>query len=156
MNPDSKTIRVLYVEDEAHNRILFNAAFRNDFHVLTAASAAEGLEILAREPVHVLITDQRMPQTTGTEFLASIIDRYPDPVRILLTGYTDLTSVVEAVNQGHIFYYATKPWNIDALKTIIENAYHQYAKQHENKELATNLLKINEGLEFHLRQKLLS
>ena len=156
MNATETRACVLYIEDERHNRSLFEATFAEDFQVFTASSAAEGLEILAREQIHVLVTDQRMPHTTGIEFLASIVDTYPEPVRILLTGYTDMSLVVEAVNQGHIFYYATKPWDADKLKRIIEKAYEHYLRQHEDKELVNKLLKINEGLEFHLRQKLLS
>lgn len=156
MNSPDKHIRVLYIEDEVHNRSLFEATFANDFQLFVAASAAEGLEILSQEEIHVIITDQRMPQTSGIEFLASIIDTHPDPVRILLTGYTNLTSVVEAVNEGHIFYYATKPWDETKLRRIIEKAYDHYVRQHEDKELVDKLMKINEGLEFHLRQKLLS
>ncbi|MDJ1502601.1 response regulator [Xanthocytophaga agilis] len=156
MNTEHAAIRVLYIEDEPHNRSLFEATFQNDFHIITAPSATEGLEILKEDTIHILITDQRMPEITGIEFLSSIVDTFPDPVRILLTGYTELSSVVEAVNQGHIFYFATKPWDADNLKTIIIKAYEYYQKQQKDKEVIEKLTKINEGLEFHLRQKLIS
>lgn len=149
-------IRVLYVDDEVHNLHSFKAAFRRDFEVFTAESAAEGRKILANEDIKVIITDQRMPETTGVEFLESIIPSYPDPIRILLTGYTDIQAVIDAINKGQIYHYITKPWDEEQLRNIINNAYEVFSLRAENKELIKSLLRVNEQLEFLLRQRLLS
>ena len=95
-------ISVLYVDDEINNLNSFKAAFRRDFNILIATSGREGLELLKHNVVHVIITDQRMPEMTGVDFLIEVLKDYSDPVRILLTGYTDITAVIDAVNKGHI------------------------------------------------------
>jgi YesN/AraC family two-component response regulator len=124
--------------------------------VFIAPSASEGLKILHSQEIHVIITDQRMPETTGVEFLASIIPLFPDPVRILLTGYSDIGAVIEAVNKGQIFHYLSKPWDDHNLREVIEKAYELYKGRKEEQEKVDQLLKTNEQLEFHLRQSLLS
>jgi response regulator RpfG family c-di-GMP phosphodiesterase len=97
-----------------------------------------------------------MPQMTGVEFLESILIDYPDPIRILLTGYTDMVAVVDAINKGKIFHYLTKPWNEQELDMTINTAFEVYKQKIEEKELAGKLTVSNEQLEFLLRQKLLS
>lgn len=149
-------IRVLYVDDEVHNLQSFKAAFRRDFEVFTAESASEGREILGEIEVKIIITDQRMPETTGVEFLESIIPQYPEPIRILLTGYTDIQAVIDAINKGKIYHYITKPWDEEQLRNIINNAYEVFSLRAENKELIKSLIRVNEQLEFLLRQRLLS
>lgn len=149
-------IRVLYVDDEVHNLHSFKAAFRRDFEVFTAESAEQGRQVLSKEDIKIIITDQRMPQTTGVEFLESIIPNFPDPIRILLTGYTDIQAVIDAINKGKIYHYITKPWDEEQLRNIINNAYEVFALRAENKELIKSLLRVNEQLEFLLRQRLLS
>ena len=115
-------INVLYVDDESHNLYVFKANFRLDYNVFIAPSASEGLKILHDQEIHVIITDQRMPETTGVEFLASIIPQFPDPVRILLTGYSDIGAVIEAVNKGQIFHYLSKPCDDQNLREVIEKS----------------------------------
>ena len=149
-------INVLYVDDEEHNLVAFKASFRRFFTVFTAISAAAAQDILTENQIHVLITDQRMPETTGTELLAQAVKDYPDQTRILLTGYSDLEALKDAVNLGQIFCYLQKPWNDDELKETILKAYQVYHLKKEKEELTDKLLKTNEQLEFYLRQKLLS
>ena len=108
---DSKNITILYVDDEINNLISFKAVFRIKYTILTAISGEDAKKILKNNTVTIIITDQRMPQMTGVEFLESILNEYPDPIRILLTGYTDMNAVVDAVNKGKIFHYLSKPWN---------------------------------------------
>jgi response regulator RpfG family c-di-GMP phosphodiesterase len=93
---------------------------------------------------------------TGVEFLESILNEYPDPIRILLTGYADMNAVVDAVNKGKIFHYLTKPWNEEELDMTINRAYDIYKTRMEEKEMTQKLSLSNEQLEFLLRQKLLS
>jgi len=151
-----KEITILYVDDEENNLISFKAVFRIKYNVLTAISGEEAIKILKTKPVNLIITDQRMPQMTGVEFLESILDEFPDPIRILLTGYADMNAVVDAVNKGKIFHYLTKPWNEEELDIAINRAYDVYKQKMDEKELTGKLSLNNEQLEFLLRQKLLS
>lgn len=149
-------ISILYVDDEINNLNSFKAAFRRDFNVLLATSGKEGLEILEKSVVHVIITDQRMPEMTGVDFLIEVLKKYTDPIRILLTGYTDINAVIDAVNKGHIYYYLNKPWDEQQLKIIIKNAFEIFKLREENRVLLEQLIDANGQLEFLLRQKLIS
>lgn len=151
----SKTITVLYVDDEVHNLNSFKATFRKEFNVLTAGSATEALEIMKRNPVvHIVITDQRMPSITGVDFLIRVLEKYPDVMRVLLTGFTELTAVAEALSKGQVHYRMEKPWDEEQIRVVIKAAYQ------------ISLLRMNRGrerhidvaseLEFILRQNLLS
>ncbi len=157
MTSNDRSIRVLYVDDEPNNLASFKATFRLRYDVTTAISALEAIEVLDREKMfHIIVTDQRMPQMTGVEFLESILDKHPEPIRLLLTGYADLNAVIEAVNKGKIYHYLSKPWNEEELDHTLQQAYHIYevrqAEKEENQKLHVN----NEQLEFLVRQKLLS
>jgi len=149
-------IAILYVDDEENNLISFKATFRLKYNVYTALSGQEALKILEEHTIHVIITDQRMPNMTGVEFLEQVLDKHIDPVRILLTGYTDMSTLVEAVNKGQIFHYLTKPWSEEELEQTIERAYSIYMEKEKIKQLNEKLSLSNEQLEFLLRQKLLS
>ncbi len=142
-------IKVLYVDDERNNLVSFKANFRIDFEVFIAESADEGKLLLEKNKIHVIITDQRMPIKTGVEFLEEVMKDYPDPVRILLTGYTDMETVIEAVNKGKIYQYVRKPYVAEELKKLIQDAYDNY-------EASQKIKRDNEQYEFILRQKLLS
>ncbi|MGZ4098797.1 MAG: response regulator [Bacteroidia bacterium] len=147
---------ILYIDDEANNLISFIANFRPHYQIFTASSAEEGKKILAENKIKVIITDQRMPGMTGVEFLESILKDYPDPVRILLTGYSNIETVIEAINKGQVYRYEVKPFNPADLKITIDNAIEVYNLREENRELLKKLMQVNEQLEFMLRQKLLS
>lgn len=153
---EQPNINVLYVDDEENNLLAFKASFRRHFTVFTAVSAEEGKKILAETEIHVLITDQRMPGTLGTELLAQAVKDYPDQIRILLTGFSDIEAIKDAINRGQIYHYLQKPWNDEHLKETIESAYRVYHLKKKQKELSEQLLITNEQLEFMLRQKLLS
>lgn len=151
-----KKINILYVDDEENNLISFKAAFRIKYNVYIAISAEEAMKILEQKPVEVIITDQRMPNITGVEFLEKVIEKSVDPMRILLTGYADMNAVIDAVNKGKIFHYLSKPWNEEELDLTIQRAYEVYKKNQEIKEMNVKLGISNDQLEFLLRQKLLS
>lgn len=140
-------IGVLYVDDEVNNLNSFKAAFRRDFNIHTAQSAREGRKILEAEEIGVIITDQRMPGETGIEFLESILPVYPDTIRILLTGFSDINAVMGAINRGQVYKYLVKPWQDDELKMYIQNALELYNLRKENKELAHKLKMANLELE---------
>ncbi|CAM4041014.1 Response regulator receiver domain-containing protein [Pedobacter westerhofensis] len=148
-------VNVLYVDDEVHNLNAFKASFRLRFNIFTAESAIEGRKVLEQESIHVILCDQRMPGMTGIEFLESVIPDYPDPIRILLTGYEDITAVVDAINRGEVYKYIQKPWGDDNLRINIEKAFEIYSLRKENKELIESLLIVNKQLQFLLRQNLL-
>jgi response regulator RpfG family c-di-GMP phosphodiesterase len=147
---------VLYVDDEEHNLMSFKATFRIKYKVYTAISGEEAIKIMDSEPIDIIITDQRMPNMTGVQFLENIIDKHSDPMRILLTGYADLNAVIDAVNKGKIFHYLTKPWNEEELDMTIQRAYDIYKLRKDEKELTEKLGVTNSQLEFLLRQQLLS
>lgn len=153
---ENRDIHILYVDDEEHNLLSFKATFRIRYTVHTALSASEAKKILEKVPIHIIITDQRMPGMTGVEFLESVLPLYPDPIRILLTAYTDVQAVVDSINKGKIFHFLTKPWKERELDDIIQQAYQAYKKQLEEKELVKKLGTTNEQLEFLLRQQMLS
>jgi DNA-binding NtrC family response regulator len=149
-------IKILYVDDEENNLNSFKAAFRRDFDVTVALSAQAAIELIKEGHYEIIITDQRMPGMTGVEFLASIVKDYPEPIRMLLTGYADIQAVIDAINKGQIYQYITKPWDEQQMRVIINNAYEIFSLRQENKELMRSLIRANEQLEFLLRQKLLS
>jgi response regulator RpfG family c-di-GMP phosphodiesterase len=151
-----KKIKILYVDDEENNLQAFKATFRRDYKFFLAISASDAREILKVEDIDLIITDQRMPEETGVEFLESIIPLYPSPIRILLTGYTDIQAVIDAINKGQVYHYLTKPWEEDYLRTVIKNAFEIYTLRRENERLTDALIKANEQMEFLLRQNLLS
>jgi DNA-binding NtrC family response regulator len=133
------SVGVLYVDDEINNLNSFKAAFRRNFNIYTAQSAAEGCQLLKAHEIGVIITDQRMPVTTGIEFLESILSTYPDTIRILLTGFADVNAVMDAINRGQVYKYLVKPWQNDELKIYIQNAIEIYQLRKENKELSYKL-----------------
>ncbi len=149
-------ISVLYIDDEPHNLTAFKAAFRRVYNVFIAESAEEGRRILEDYDIEVILSDQRMPKTTGIEFFESIIDSHPDPIRILITGYTDISAVIDAINRGQVYKYLAKPWVEDDVKNFIDKAYEVYRLRKENIDLTRRLLDANRKLEFLARQGLLS
>ncbi|MGY3214668.1 response regulator [Mucilaginibacter sp. HD30] len=151
-----KKISVLYVDDEENNLFSFKAVFRVKYQVYTAISGDEALKILGEKPIEIIITDQRMPNMTGVEFLEKVIEKFPDPMRLLLTGYADMNAVVDAVNKGKIFHYLSKPWNEEELDITINRAHEAYLHKEKLKEENKQLGTSNDQLEFLLRQKLLS
>ncbi|WP_432715244.1 response regulator [Sphingobacterium faecium] len=149
-------ITVLYVDDEENNLVSFKATFRFKYKIFTALSGAEAIDIVKKNSIDIIVTDQRMPEMTGVELLEEIIDIAPEPMRILLTGYTDMAAVIDAVNKGKIFHYLNKPWSEEELDETINRAYDIYSERKNLLETYSKLEISNEQLEFLLRQKLLS
>ncbi len=119
---DERTL--LLVDDEAGIRSALTRLVRPDgYRILSAASGPEALELLALHSVQVIISDQRMPEMSGSEFLSIVKHLYPDTVRIMLSGYTDLKVVTESVNQGSVFKFVTKPWDDDLLREQVRDAF---------------------------------
>lgn len=148
-------INVLYIDDEVHNLNAFRAGFRRLFNIFLAESAAEGRKVLETENIHVILTDQRMPVMTGIEFLESILDEFPDPIRILMTGFADINAVIDAINKGKVYKYIQKPWMEDELRIHIEKAYDIYSLRQEKRDLTQKILETNQKIEELLQQDLL-
>lgn len=114
--------KLLYIDDEEDNLIVFSSAFRRDFDVMTCTSGAEALALLENNRFDLVVSDQRMPNMTGAQVFARINQQDPDAVKILLTGYSDTAALIDAVNEGKIYHYCTKPWTKDQLKGIFDKA----------------------------------
>ena len=125
---DYKRYAVLYVDDEEMALKYFEKTFGGEFRIFTAPNALEGLKILeARgDEIGVLMTDQRMPYTTGVQLLESVRVRFPQAVRMLFTGYSDTASIIAAINQGHIFAFLKKPWEPEELDAVVREAAAEY------------------------------
>ena len=131
-----KSINVLYIDDEPHNLTAFRASFRRDFNVFTANCAVEASKIIDENDIHIILSDQRMPITTGIEFFESIVNTHPEPIRILITGYTDINAVVDAINRGQVYKYLTKPWNEDDIRIFVHRAFEVFNLRRNNAELS--------------------
>ncbi|MBK7098317.1 MAG: hybrid sensor histidine kinase/response regulator [Sphingobacteriales bacterium] len=141
-----RDIKILYVDDEQNNLNSFKAAFRRSYDVFTAISAKEALEVLGQNDIHVIIADQRMPELSGVELFKMIQEQNHLATRMLLTGYTDINTLAEAINEGHIFRYITKPWNELELDTAIKNGFEFYKAKIELKNKVEELQKTNDDL----------
>ncbi|HXA00683.1 MAG TPA: hybrid sensor histidine kinase/response regulator [Cytophagaceae bacterium] len=139
-------INILYIDDEKNNLSAFKALFRKEFNIYLADSAEAGLKILKETEVEIIITDQRMPGFSGVQFFESILHTYPDPVRILLTAYTDVESVIDAINKGQVFRYIRKPWDEHDLKMTIENGFELFKTRKKLLERNRELKKSNDEL----------
>jgi len=137
---------VLYVDDEENNLNSFRAALRRNYNIYTALSGEEGMDILSKNDIHVVVTDQRMPNMTGVQFLQHIPPE-KDNIRIILTGFSDIESIIEAINTGMVYRYITKPWDKDELKITIDNAIETIMLRRNNKHLIEELKEYNEQLE---------
>ena len=123
----TKKAKMLVVDDEPDNLDLLYRTFRRDFQVLKAESGVHALEMLESEgEVAVIISDQRMPEMKGTEFLSRTVPQFPDTMRIILTGFTDVEDLVEAINSGQVYKYITKPWDPGELKAVVQRAAETY------------------------------
>jgi len=118
--------KILIVDDEPANLRALERLFRDKHEVLTAMSGAEALAALENHDVALLIADQRMPEMSGIELVGRTVALRPHMVRILLTGYTDVSSLIEAINCGHVYKYITKPWNNDELAITVSRALAHY------------------------------
>jgi CheY-like chemotaxis protein len=124
-NDEGRTL--LLVDDETRILSALKRVLRRDgYRILTAGSAAEGLELLACNKIAVVVTDQRMPEMAGVEFLQRVKDLYPDVVRIMLSGYTDFHSITDAINRGAVYKFLTKPWDDQQLRDNIGEAFRRY------------------------------
>lgn len=138
---------LLLVDDEANILSSLRRLFRPEgYRVLTAESGDEALELIAAEPVDMVVSDMRMPGMNGAQLLARIREAYPDTVRILLTGYADIASTIDAINKGEIYRYVAKPWDDNDLRLLVREALEGRRLRHENQRLSDMLAAQNEQL----------
>ncbi len=159
--PGAPPATLLFVDDEANILSSLQRLFRPlGYRILTAPGGAEGLEILGREPVDLVISDMRMPHMDGAAFLEQAAARWPDTVRILLTGYADIGSTVAAVNKGGIYRYLSKPWEDNDIRLTVQQALERQQLQREQRRLEAltqrqneELKDLNAGLEAKVRAR---
>ena len=157
-------IKILYVDDEINNLTGFKASFRMNYNIMIAVNATDAMEHLNSHPdIRVIFCDQRMPGKTGVQFFEEIRSRYPKPIRILLTGYTDIDSVIDSINLGNVFRYVKKPWADDDILGAINEANKFYisnsllAVKNEELQRAYNELdKFSYSVTHDMRGPLLS
>jgi response regulator RpfG family c-di-GMP phosphodiesterase len=130
---------ILLVDDEPEILFSLQGLLRREFELFTANSGKEALEILAQHPIHVVMTDQRMPELTGAELVGRIKEEYPNAIRIVFTGYADIKAVIECINRGGLYRYITKPWDPDELVEVLHQAAAQYDLMAERKQLLRDL-----------------
>ncbi len=151
----SKPATILVVDDEQTHLLLFKAVFGQYYEVREALSAHDALEILRRETIHLLVTDQCMPAMTGAELLAETREEFPDIGRVMLTAYSDVDAIVQAVNAGHLDYYATKPWRSAELRAIIDRVLEKAEHRRRRRRLIRELRQMaerEEGLRETMRK----
>lgn len=152
--------KIMIVDDEPANLRTLERLFRQDYQVVTALSGAEALTLLEQHDVALLISDQRMPAMTGIELMMKTVALRPQMVKVLLTGYTDVEALIDAINSGLVYRYLTKPWNNSDLRLTVSRALEHYEMvkaKHllgmENQRLRVRLKEIGELASEGLEQK---
>src|SRR5687768_4095816 len=138
---------ILVVDDEPDVVKSVQDLLRYDYKVLGATRARDAIRLMEENEIAVVMSDQRMPEMSGVEFLGRARGEHPDAIRLLFTGYADIRAVIDAINQGNVFRYITKPWDPDELQTVIRQAVERYDMMVERKKLLTILQQQNKELE---------
>ena len=137
---------ILYVDDEIENLNVFQATFKSTYKVHTAASVEEGIKILKKEPIKLVITDHRISQETGIDFLIHVTKLKPDVVSVVLTGYSDAHDIILTINKVNIYKYLTKPWIKKDVQDAIEESLQVYQRRMDRKKLIKELEENNRKL----------
>jgi two-component system NtrC family sensor kinase len=140
---DHREYPVLYVDDEPENLRIFELTFRREFSIITATTGEEGLQILNREPVAIVVSDHRMPGMVGTEFLRRVSELDPKTIRIMMTAYGDAETLQEAINSGAIYRFVPKPWSPEDVRATLRRAIEVYALEREREQLLRELMLLN-------------
>jgi len=140
--------RILVVDDEEAILETMQFTFEDDYEVLTSTDARRALDLLDQNaPVAAVLTDQRMPNMSGVEFVTEVWKRHPATVRMILTGFSDMEAIIQAINDGHVYAYVTKPWEPDQLKQLMKQAVEHHRLTTENERLLANIQQANVFLE---------
>src|SRR5919197_2648041 len=141
-----KRYGLLIVDDEKDILRTLSLTFEEEYNVFATSSGKEALKILEHEDIALILADQRMPEMTGVEFLERTIDKHPEIIRMILTGYTDTEALIQAINVGRIYRYIQKPWDRQELRVIVKRPLESYALALENRRLLKELEAANERL----------
>jgi PAS domain S-box-containing protein len=137
---------ILYIDDEKENLESFRIALWMNYDISTASNTKEARKILNEKEIKLVITDQRMPEETGLDFVSGVYNDFPDVIYMVLTGYTDVSVVIDAINYGNIYRFMTKPWDLQEMKQSIENGLETYHLRKKNTGLLEELRLKNEEL----------
>ena len=148
-----KKYSLLYVDDEATNLRVFKSNFRKYFNVFTTTDPTEAPGILKDNDIQIIVTDQRMPQMTGTELLEKILPDHPDLIKIILTGFTDIEAIKDGINRCGIYKYITKPWNFDEMKGVLDRGLESYQEAIDSEEHVKDLEDTNVELESKVKER---
>lgn len=136
MTPNPTHRRILLVDDEPNIcKALRRSLRKEEYEIFIAGEPAEGLALLKQQPIDLVISDHLMPNMTGVEFLTLVRDRHPGLMRILLTGHADMATAIQAINEGQIYRFLTKPWDDDALKAALFGAFQQLDQDREHRKM---------------------
>lgn len=144
---------LLVIDDEIEITRSIYRQFRRKYNVFTATCGLEALDLMEREHIQVVLSDQRMPGMTGVDFFGRIKDKYPEALKLILTGYSDIEAVVGAINEGQVFRYLTKPWIPAELEIAVKEAFEKYELITRNKQLLKKLHDININLENRVKER---
>lgn len=140
---------ILLVDDEPEILHSLQGLLRREFNLYTAESGKEAMEILAGNTIHVVMTDQRMPEMTGVQLMRHVANEHPEAIRIVFTGYADIKAVIDAINNGGLYRYITKPWDPDELIELLHEAAAKYDEIVERERLLKDVLKhVRHGLDL--------
>jgi len=148
-----KKLNVLYLDDDEDILVSYECIHRFDFNIFTTSSAKKAKEIIETNDIHIIIGDQRMPDITGLEFFASIIDKHPEPIRILLTGCSDIETIISYSNFNLIYGCLYKPFTPEEMKLVIKNAAEVYFLRKEKKRLLNRIATTMNEIEFIYNNK---
>ncbi|MBU2554115.1 MAG: hybrid sensor histidine kinase/response regulator [Bacteroidetes bacterium] len=144
---------LLVIDDEIEITKSLIRQFRRKYNVFSANSGEEAIKLMDNHDIHVVISDQRMPGLTGVEFFSKVKDKYKDTLRLILTGYSDIQAVIDAINKGHVYRYVTKPWIPNELDSIVNEAFEKYNLVMKNRRLMMDLEQANATLEEKVQQR---
>lgn len=145
-SPTHTKPRLLYVDDERGNLISFRHLFKQDFDVFTAQSAEEAWNVLRDHPVQIVLSDHRMPGVNGVSFLEQVYTDYPHCIRMLITGYLEAETMMDAINRAQIYHFFSKPWNENDVRQVVRTALESYSLREKNTALTQTLLNTNQTL----------
>lgn len=144
---------LLVIDDEVEITKALVRQFRKIYNVYTANNAHEALMLMEKVNIQVILSDQRMPGMTGVDFYSGIRDKYPDALKLILTGYSDIEAVIRAINEGQVFRYVKKPWNPDEMESVIKEAFEKYELIISNRKLMDHLKEANQNLEEKVKMR---
>lgn len=144
---------LLIIDDEIEITKSLFRQFRRQYNVFTATNGYDAFEIMEKESIQVVLSDQRMPGMSGVDFFSAIKEKYPDALKLILTGYSDIEAVVGAINEGQIFRYLTKPWDPNELELAVKEAFDKHDLITSNKRLMTKLHEVNKTLEKKVKER---